>query len=723
MKPLIYYLNVRSSQELSRIGEVWDANLSEQMISGGTYQLAQEMQSEFLQRRVFTALNPTQLQLLEVLLKQTEFSAGRQELQKLLPHLNESQLALTLEQLQKMGIIFELRLKTTADDPEGVQIEQSAPAKGWGQLYGSRRIPQPVETARYKLVFSVPREIARPFRRFITEREVRQPSRIALENLLGLLEPENLEAIASAWGVLTLVGNLEPPQLAVELAKVMHEDTRQEQVLAELPRDSLTLYNSLKNAGKPVQVPHLLADYVSYRRLGRTLRPLLERYLVWQAFEDKKWVVFVPAQIAKPAQAPTPEPLPLQTVTPPSDATHFPSYYFAWDLLSLAGYVANAPFELTAGGDIPKRVEKKVLPLLWSRPNETIEGSSRFIYLLRTSYRLKLLYINDITNNVEVGDGLDEWLELDFYSQMRRLVSHWLSDGRTNAPFYYPYFYNNNDLINAANRKILGWLAQCQPGTWYSFTSLMEKVRHEDPYFILPRSNVLQYFGGARAIEFDKNWHTYNGAIIRHTFTSVLDWFGIIKVGCDEAGEISAFSLTDFGAEICGRSDATPPVIPQAEKTLLVQPNLEVMLFVPDVKTVWKLQRFAALKKLDTVSLYTLTKEALLNGLAAGLKLSEVIAWLEARNQQPLPQNLVITLQDWGRGFRRVSVENITLLEVDDPAQLDELMSSKQYGSYFVRRIAPTAAIVKLPETASNRRVDPLKTFKNNLKKGGFFSD
>jgi hypothetical protein len=156
MKPLIYYLNIRSPQDLSRIAEIWEASLGETMVSGGAYELAQEMQSEFLQRRIFLALNPTQLKLLEALLKQTEFSASRLELHKLLPHLNESQLNLTLEQLQKMGIVFELRVKVAADDPEGTLVEQTAPAKGWGQLYGSRRIPQPVETARYKLIHLCP---------------------------------------------------------------------------------------------------------------------------------------------------------------------------------------------------------------------------------------------------------------------------------------------------------------------------------------------------------------------------------------------------------------------------------------------------------------------------------------------------------------------------------------------------------------------------------------
>jgi hypothetical protein len=723
MKPLIYYLNMRSPQELSRIAEVWDANLSERMASGGAYELAQEIQSEFLQRRVFTNLNPTQLKVLETLLKQSEFTASRLELHKQLPQLNEAQLILTLEQLQKMGVVFELRVKAETGDPEGTLIEQTAPTKGWAQLYGSRRIPQPVETARYKLVNTVPRETGRTFRRFLSEQEVSHPTRRPLHNLLDSLEPDTLEVIASAWGVLTLVGNLEAPQLATELARVMNESARQEQVLAELPKDSCKLFKTLKAADKPEQVSNLLADFVSYRRLGRTLRPLLERHLVWQAFEDNKWVIFVPAEIAKPAETAASAPLPLQTVTPPPDATPFPPYFFAWDMVTLAAYVATNPIELTANYEIPKRIEKKIFPLFWTRPDEKLESSGRFDHLLKMCRHFKLLERHIDTSTIQLGEELDEWLKLDFYTQTRRMVELWLSEGRNNTPFYYPYFYQKDDLINAANRKILGWLAECEPGTWYSFPSLLEKIRLEDPYFILPRSNVLQYFGGGRAIEFDKNWNTYNGAIIRYTFNMVLEWFGIIKVGRDETGEVSAFSLTDFGAEICGRTDATRQSIPPTSKSLLVQPNLEVMLFAPDVEAVWKLQQFATLKKLDNVSLYTLTKEALLRGLAADLKLSEVIEWLETRNQQPLPQNLLVTLQDWGRGFKRVSVENVTLLEVNDAALLDELMSSKQYASYFVRRIAPTAAIVKLPDTLTNRRVDPLKTFKNNLKKGGFFSD
>lgn len=719
MKTLLHYLNSSTPQLLRQISEAWEANLSDRLTSGNAFELNKEMQAEFLQRRIFATLTEPELQFLQSLLEKPDYSFSKVALIGALKNQSEfNQFEATLKTLQKKGLVFEEHALADAKDPAAIMSPVKDTSRGWATIYNNSRRGR-TEYAYYKIVETVPRELARPFVRFLAERNLPNPNRFPLKTLLERLEPEVLETLAANWSILTLLGGVEPVQLATELSRAMSDEQQQKTILAELPLESRELFATLQKNGTTT-IAALLKEYVSYRRLGRSLRPLTENFLVWQAFEGQNVLVFVPEEIAKPLAKNPPAQKSLQTVAPPSDATSYPPYALAWDLLTVVNYIGQHNIELTAKSYIPKRELKKIAALLWvTEPGEPL----RLDYILRLAWKLDLLQLDDNRQKMEFGEGLAEWLKLDFYDQLRRLCEIWLEDGRRFGPVEYPYYYSSLRLINAGNRKMLDWLAEASPGTWVSFEALLQKVRKETPYFIVPRVEMIKSLGPQQVLEHDKHWMDYEGEIIQRTFGRVLEWLGIIKVGRNERGKVVAYSLTEWGAEVCQQPGAVRQTLLLTEKPLLVQPNFEVMLFAPQVATLWMLQKFATLKKLDQVSLFTLSKEGLLRGLESGLRPTEIVEWLTAHNPQPLPQNLLISIQDWSKGFRRVAVANLTLLEVEDPAMLDELMSSKQFSEYFVRRVAPNAAVVQLPDTASNRRVDPLKTFKSRLKTAGFYAD
>src|SRR5438270_612125 len=79
MRTLVSYLNEKSPQELMSIAQLWEANLTGKLYPGSTYQLAQEMQSEFLQRRLIEKLSPAQLSLLNFLISQPAGGASLEE--------------------------------------------------------------------------------------------------------------------------------------------------------------------------------------------------------------------------------------------------------------------------------------------------------------------------------------------------------------------------------------------------------------------------------------------------------------------------------------------------------------------------------------------------------------------------------------------------------------------------------------------------------------------
>jgi hypothetical protein len=130
----------------------------------------------------------------------------------------------------------------------------------------------------------------------------------------------------------------------------------------------------------------------------------------------------------------------------------------------------------------------------------------------------------------------------------------------------------------------------------------------------------------------------------------------------------------------------------------VVQPNFQVLLLEPHMGALYWLVRFAALEQAGRVSRFTLTREALTRGLAAGGSIEEVIAFLESHTQKALPQNVVYTLRDWTRQ-QQPAAERETLLEVGDDALASELVTSPRLRAFRLRKVGPRK--VAVPAEAS----------------------
>lgn len=736
MKSLVAYLNQKSALELRTIADTWHANLTDRLFTGNTFQLAQEMQSEFLQRRYIESLSPVMAEWLEFFIGQPDLTIALDELVRQQPVQSYREKALS--EFKAAGVVFEEKTLVPDQDAGGqAGIAPVKPARsGWGEIYGNRnrdRVAGSLKTVQTTL--SVPRELARSFDRLLAERKVSEegydepglkPSQMSLKWLLSSLEVEKLEQSAESWNLAGLLGNALASQLIVELVQALTDDSQQEKVLAEFDETSRELFKLLKLEGGKTTLAALLENYVSLKRLGRSLRPLLETQLVWEAFEGEESIVFIPNEILNPRKAaPVARPEELQTVNPPGRTTLFPPYALAWDILTFLNYVSGTDLRLTNQAHIPKRDLKRISSQLWplTGAEQDEQEYERLDFLVRLAANLSLHKTELVSWRLGMGAELETWLGLDFYEQMRKLVEFWLAEPIRFDPVDFPYYYSNNKMMRQAFRTILGWLKDCQPGTWYSMDALLQKIQRENPYFIIQRRDLLNMIGLKRLTDMSKQWLQIEGAIILNTFQKAFEWLGIVQIGRNETGRTIAFNLTDFGAEMCGQKGKGVTEQPRTPYPLLVQPNFEILLLGPEVETVWTLEKFTALKKLDQVSLYTLTKESVLRGLESGLTLAQIQEWLQKRNPQPLPQNLAVSLQDWGKGFKRVKVGNVTLLEVEDPAVLDELMNSKQFTESVERRLSPTAALVRLPDVAENRRNNPLSTYKTRLRNGGFFAD
>ena len=262
MRSLVSYLNDKTPQEQRLISETWQASVTERLDGGNAYQLAQEMESEFLQRRLIERLTPADLELLAVFLARPDYILDPAR-QPSPPSFDRAKL------LRQYGLIYDDRAKRDPDDPPSPPPPKNR--GGWDTSYNGR-FRKGIEDDGLKPVWLLPRELGRPFARLVPERLSSQAgltggvplSRQPLTALVARLEPEILELQAENWGVLTLVGQAEPPELAAELGRALLEKRPQERVRAALSEGSQTLFRQIVERGGRTTITALLAEYISY---------------------------------------------------------------------------------------------------------------------------------------------------------------------------------------------------------------------------------------------------------------------------------------------------------------------------------------------------------------------------------------------------------------------------------------------------------------------------
>ncbi|MBC7261644.1 MAG: helicase-associated domain-containing protein, partial [Chloroflexi bacterium] len=73
----------------------------------------------------------------------------------------------------------------------------------------------------------------------------------------------------------------------------------------------------------------------------------------------------------------------------------------------------------------------------------------------------------------------------------------------------------------------------------------------------------------------------------------------------------------------------------------------------------------------------------------------EIIAFLDHESSTPMPQNVRLTLQEWGRYHERiVFFRGVSLCQVADPSVLDHLLADSSCKALLDHRISPTAALI-----------------------------
>jgi hypothetical protein len=154
--------------------------------------------------------------------------------------------------------------------------------------------------------------------------------------------------------------------------------------------------------------------------------------------------------------------------------------------------------------------------------------------------------------------------------------------------------------------------------------------------------------------------------------------------------------LTATGRWLLGLADA-PPAEPAHSRTLLVQPNLEILAYRQGLGAglIARLSRFAAWKGLGPACTLQLGPETVYRGLESGQTFESICRTLEQHGTRPTPPAVLDALRTWSNKRDRITVyPSATLLEFPSARDLEEALAR----GVPAERVSDTLAVVAAEE-------------------------
>lgn len=167
----------------------------------------------------------------------------------------------------------------------------------------------------------------------------------------------------------------------------------------------------------------------------------------------------------------------------------------------------------------------------------------------------------------------------------------------------------------------------------------------------------------------------------------------LVQLGRGAEGSLVT-RLTAYGRRLLGLGErpADPPAFP---KTLMVQPNLEIIVYRQGLTPalIGRLGQFAAWKNIGPACTLQLQPDTVYRALETGLTFETMLRTLEQHGMRPVPTAVIESLRTWANKRDRLSIYNsATLFEFQTADDLNEALARGLPGVRISERLALVAS-------------------------------
>ena len=362
------------------------------------------------------------------------------------------------------------------------------------------------------------------------------------------------------------------------------------------------------------------------------------------------------------------------------------------DLVTLLALLRVQPLRVEGDSLLPADAER-VLPHLL-RPDV-----ARLTFLLCLGVSAELIMSQDGLVYVR-RDGLQRWLNLPRYAQLRQLADAWLTSRAYHELWHVADLWPDDNFVydpRLARQTLLEALREAPPQAWWPMSALIGRIKAQNPtfqrseydswYIRGPQNAYLKGFG---------SWDAVEGALLTFLMSSPLHWLGLLDTAQDAA------HLTAYGRGWLGLAPYPQP--PDPDEKIVVRPDGTLIAS----RKVARVERFQAARFSQWLGLhdgqyhYRIDAQSLAWAAEQGIHSPQIETFL--RRQLPegrdLPVALLRLLHAPAPGAASsLSLERAIVLRTTSKEMLDHLLDDPKTRRFLGARLGDLAVIVR-PESA-----------------------
>ena len=350
-----------------------------------------------------------------------------------------------------------------------------------------------------------------------------------------------------------------------------------------------------------------------------------------------------------------------------------------FDLAVLLGTLYQEPIVTTERGTLPKRLVKKLRPMLHGRPRMNEAGEDDYLLIV-----LELATYHNLMSKSQPSHWgksvryehntylrFEKWKSSTLLLQMQEVVEWWISAHSFHwqdvpGP-QFSLWIKSDWNPRVARTLLLNYLQECEIGQWYHIDSLVAAIWERDPHALRPARLNQSSDGASRHRKLTReHWSLCDGELYRGILTSSLFEMGIVSLGRyfeewsgpkDRRDAPDTFCVTDLGGIVLDRwhgkqvrGKEVPSVVPR----IVVQPTFEILLLQPDMVALYSVLPFVQIVQIAQISKLALTQASVSKAFALGWTCEKILFILSELSLKELPQNVIYTLREWARKDREV---------------------------------------------------------------------
>jgi hypothetical protein len=267
---------------------------------------------------------------------------------------------------------------------------------------------------------------------------------------------------------------------------------------------------------------------------------------------------------------------------------------------------------------------------------------------------------------------------------LAKLVDTWVNSQKINELRMLPHLKFEGTWLNyplETRKSVLDLVSSLAEGSWWSLSAFLSSVRDQAPDFQRPAGDYDSWFildkESGEYLKGRSSWDRVDGALLRFMICGPMHWLGLIDLARPAENEpSSAFKLSDWAQKLW--HGGSPTGIPREEDPIWVNMDGQIRLSNFTPRTVrYQVGRFAEWESYkDKHYLYRISPQSLERAGSQGLRTHHLVNLLKKYASAGIPPSFLDALGRWERSGVEAKIYNTSLLRVEKPEILNQLLQT-----------------------------------------------